>query len=169
MSLQKLTLAAAIAALFPTSEKAISEKLTQEEFNAFSGEAQEVQNRLDAQATGNQAVADDLVKANATLKETQDKLTAAESARDQAQGDLTKANATVTELTPKASAWDAHKAALGNTNVIDDTTNGKGKNKPDASGLTEKEQARITENQRLATKYPGLMAGIDVGTPAEQE
>lgn len=168
MSLQKLTLAAALAALFPTSEKAISEKLTQEEFNAFSGEAQEVQNRLDAQASGNQAVADDLVKANTALTEAQDKLKAAEAARDQAQGDLTKANTTITELTPKADAWDAHKKALNASGVIEDGNGGKPKAKPGASGLTDKQQARIEENQRLAAQYPGLMAGIEVGTPADE-
>lgn len=168
MSQTKLTLAAILSALFPTSEKAISEKLTQEEFNAFSGEAQEVQNRLDAQATGNQAVADDLVKVNATLKETQDKLTAAEAARDKAQGELTTANSTITELTPKADAWDAHKKALNGSKVIDDSTNGKGKNKSEASNLTEKEQAHQSEMQRLAKTYPGLMSGIDVPTATEE-
>lgn len=162
----KLTLAAVLSALFPTSEKAISEKLTQEEFNAFSGEAQEVQNRLDAQATGNQAVADDLVKVNATLKETQDKLTAAEAARDKAQGELTTANSTIAELTPKADAWDLHKKALNASGVIDDANGGK--KKATASTLSEKEQAHQTEMQRLSAKYPGLMSGIEVPA-AEQE
>lgn len=160
-------MAAILSALFPTSEKAVSEKLTQEEFNAFSADAQEVQNRLDAQATGNQAVADDLVKVNATLKETQDKLTAAEAARNKAQGELTTANSTIAELTPKATAWDAHKKALNASSVIDDA-NGGGKTKATASNLSEKEQAHQSEMQRLSAKYPGLMAGVDVPA-AEQE
>ncbi len=161
MSKRVKTIAAIVAALFPTSEKAIAEKLTQEEFNAFATEAQEVENRLDAQATGNQAVADDLTQANASLKETQDKLTTSEAALTKANADLTTANSTIEELKPKATAWDAHKAALGGAVVTGDATNGK--TKPAAeNGLTAKDQAHLDKMASLKAKYPGLMADIDV-------
>ncbi|GAB3885996.1 hypothetical protein [Spirosoma agri] len=153
------TVAAVLAALFPTSEKAISEKLTQEEFDAFAGEAQETQNRLDAQAQGNEAVANDLTTANASLKEAQDKLTASEAALTKANNDLTAANNKVAELTPRATAWDAHKAALDGANVTGDSTNPKQKAE---TGLSEKEQASLDKKMELKAKYPGLMADIDV-------
>jgi septal ring factor EnvC (AmiA/AmiB activator) len=160
------TVAAVLAALFPNSEKAISEKLTQEEFDAFAADAQETQNRLDAQEQGNTAITADLATANASLEQTQATLTQAQADLTKANADLATANTTVAELTPKATAWDAHQAALKGANVIDDSTN-KGKGKPQSTGLSEKDQASLEEKQRLAAKYPGLMA--DLGIPAATE
>ncbi len=160
------TVAAIVAALFPTSEKAISEKLTQEEFNAFATEAQETQERLDAQATGNQAVADDLTAANASLTQAQADLATATAALATATTELATANATIATLTPKATAWDAHKAALAGAGVTGDSTNGKtGKTTTD-SGLSAKDQAHLERLTELKAKYPGLMADIDV--PAQE-
>ncbi|GAB3767731.1 hypothetical protein GCM10028818_01050 [Spirosoma horti] len=160
------TLAAVVAGLFPTSEKAISEKLTQEEFDAFASETQEAQNRLDAQAQGNQAVANDLAQANANLAIAQAALTTAQTELATANTSLATANETITTLTPKAANWDAHKAALNQSNLSDDSTNtnGKGKTTP---GLSAKDQAGLDEKQRLAATYPGLMAGLGIEVPAE--
>lgn len=154
------TIAAIVAALFPNSEKAISEKLTQEEFNAFAGDAQEVENRLEAQATGNQAVADDLTKANANLVTANASLTTAQAALTKANDDLTAANNKIAELEPKATAWDAHKAALKGATVIDDSTNKGGKQLE--NGLSQKDQTHLDRMTQLKAKYPGLMAEIDV-------
>jgi septal ring factor EnvC (AmiA/AmiB activator) len=154
------TVAAVLAALFPNSEKAISEKLTQEEFDAFAADAQETQNRLDAQEQGNTAITADLATANASLEQAQADLT-------KANADLATANTTVTELTPKATAWDAHQAALKGANVIDDSTN-KGKGKPQSTGLSEKDQTALEEKQRLAAKYPGLMADLSIPAATEE-
>lgn len=138
-------LAADLVTLFPNSHKAIAEKLSAEELKGFTTDATEAQNRLNAQATGNQAVADDLTQTKAQLTK--------------AQGDLTAATNKITELTPKAAAWDAHKAALDGSNVTGDTTNGKGKV---VAGLSTKDQAALDAKIELKAKYPSLMADIDV-------
>ncbi|CCH00294.1 hypothetical protein FAES_2285 [Fibrella aestuarina BUZ 2] len=157
---------AIIAALFPKSEKALSEALGTEQFNAFAEDAQEVQDRLDAQAEGNQAVANDLATANATLKETQDKLTASETALEKANGDLTAANKLATEAQAKAGQWDAYQASLKGTNMGSDTSNGKEKPAP-VSTMSDKDQKILEDKNRLAAKYPGLMAGLH--TVADEE
>ena len=59
-------LAAVISDLFPKSDKAVSEKLSTEEFNEFSAEVTELNERLEAQVEGNKKVVADL---NATIKE----------------------------------------------------------------------------------------------------
>lgn len=156
-----------MAALFPKSEKAISEALGQEAFNEFAAEAQETQDRIDAQAQGNQAVADDLATTKATLTETQDKLTASESALEKANNDLTAANKTNGELKAKADQWDSYQTSLKGATIVDDSTNTSGKNKAAASGLTSKEQAQLDEKQRLATQYPGLTADLGITPTAE--
>lgn len=159
-----MTVAAILTALFSNSEKAISEKLTQEEFNAFAADAQEVQTRLDAQATGNQAVADDLTTAQAALATAQGKLATAQGERDTAVTALATANTTIAGLQPKAAQWDAYKASLTATVVADDSTN-KGKDRAD-SGLSAKDQAHLERLAELKEKYPTLMADIDVPTQA---
>lgn len=146
---------AALAALYPTSHQAVAAKLSAEEFKTFTADAQEIQNRLTAQGAGNQAVADDLTKANATLSTTLSQLATTTTA-------LATANDTIKTLTPKAASWDAHKAALGQSAVTEDSTN-TGKKKPSAdSGLTTKDQKHLEDVQRLKATYPGLMADIDV-------
>lgn len=162
MSKPTKTLAAVVAALFPASEKAISEKLAQEEFDAFAGEAQEAQDRLDAQATGNAAMNADLTAANAAADLAETRATAAEAALATAQGQLATANATIATLTPKATAYDAHKAALAGAGVTEDSTNTRGGKKADNSGLSAKDQAHLERMGELKAKYPGLMADIAV-------
>lgn len=164
-----------LAALFANSEKAVSEKLTQEEFNAFAAEATEVQNRLDAQAQGNSAMNGDLTDAKAAADKAEADLATATAALQKANGDLTtaleKANGDLTAanelaagLQAKANQWDAYKASLTATVVADDSTNTKrGKVGADA-GLTAKEQAHLDRMTELKAKYPGLMADIDVPT-----
>lgn len=160
------TLAAVVAALFPTSEKAISEKLTQEEFDAFAGEAQEAQDRLDAQATGNAAMNADLTTANAAADLAETKLTASEAALATATAALATANATIATLTPKAAAWEAHKAALAGASVTGDSTNNRGGKSAESNGLSAKDQAHLDRMTELKAKYPGLMADINVPTEA---
>lgn len=157
---------AIVAELFPKSEKALSEALSTEQFNALAEDAQEVQDRLDAQAQGNQAVADDLIQANATLKETQDKLTASEANLTQANTDLTAANKLATEAQAKASQWDAYQASLKGSGMGNDTGNGKDKPAPAAS-TSEKDQKILDDKNRLAAKYPGLMADLHTATDEE--
>lgn len=144
-------LAADVSALLPTSAQALGGKLTAEELTAFSADMAEVAKRLTSQADSNKTLSD--------------KLTAAETARDKAQGELATANTTITELTPKADAWDAHKKALDGSGVIDDANSGKGKSKVTASTTSEKDAARLAENQRLAAMYPDLMADLDIPAP----
>jgi septal ring factor EnvC (AmiA/AmiB activator) len=159
-----MTVAAILAALFPNSEKAISEKLTQEEFNAFAADAQEAQTRLDAQATGNEALNGDLTAAKADAAKAEAALTAMQAERDTAQAALATANTTIAGLQPKAAQWDAYKASLTATVVAEDSTN-KGKDKAD-SGLSAKDQAHLERLAELKEKYPTLMADIDVPTQA---
>lgn len=159
-----MTVAAVLAALFPTSEKAVSEKLTQEEFNAFATEAQEVQNRLDAQATGNAAMNGDLTTAKADADKAEADLKAATDALATAQADLTASRAQLSEVQGKAAQWDAYKASLTATVVADDSTNTKPGKKVAESGLSAKEEAHLERMTELKAKYPGLMADIDVPT-----
>lgn len=158
------TVAAILTALFSNSEKAISEKLTQDEFNAFATEAEEVQTRIDAQETGNTALNGDLITARADADKANAALTAAQAELATANATLATANTTIAGLQAKADQWDAYKASLSGSTVADDSTNTKGKNKGTESGLSAKDQANLEEKQRLAAKYPGLMAGIEVPT-----
>ncbi len=154
------TLAAALAALFPNSEKAVSEKLTQEEFNAFAEEAQEVQTRLDAQTTGNQAVADDLTAANASLATAQAELATAQATLATTATELATAQAALATAQAKATQWDAYKASLTGAVLESDSTNGK----PNA-GQTDLSAADQNRNDRLRSlkaKHPMLMADVDV-------
>ncbi len=71
-------LAAVITDLFPKSDKAVSEKLSTEEFNEFSAEVTELNKRLEAQVEGNKKVVADLNAKIAELSEVKGKLEAAE-------------------------------------------------------------------------------------------
>lgn len=158
MSVKKTTLGSVIAALFPTSEKAVSEKLDQAEFDAFAAEAEEAQNRLDAQTAGNEAVAADLATATATIAALEAAATTATANLATAQADLKAAQEANAALQAKADQWDAYKASLAGTAPNGDTTNG-GKKAPVSD---DKEQARVSELQRLKAQYPALMADMDV-------
>lgn len=95
-----MTIAAVLASLIPQSEKALSEKLSAEEFNALGAELAEVQSRLEAQTEGNAKLKADFeaatgraTTAEATVKTLTDaqielatKLTAAEADRDKYKG-----------------------------------------------------------------------------------
>ncbi|MVM36505.1 hypothetical protein GO730_00595 [Spirosoma sp. HMF3257] len=158
MAKTTLTVATILATLFGNSHKALSEKLSTEEFNAFSAEAQELQDRLDAQEAGNLAVTGDLTKANADLAIAQAALTTAQTELGTTKTALTTANSTIATLTPKATAWDAHKAALNGSNLSGDSTNGKG----GQSDTGSKENARTEKMRELKAKHPLLMADVDV-------
>lgn len=160
------TVAAILTALFSNSEKAISEKLTQDEFNAFATEAEEVQTRIDAQETGNTALNGDLATAKADADKASAALTATQAELATANATLATANTTIAALQPKADQWDAYKASLIGSTVVDDSTNTRGKGKNAESGLNAKDQANLQEKQRLAAKYPGLMAELNI-PPAE--
>ena len=161
-----MTVAAILAALFPNSEKAVSEKLTQEEFNAFATEAQEVQTRLDAQAAGNAAMNGDLTAAKADADKAEAALATAQTELATAQTDLVALRGQLAEAQGKASQWDAYKASLTATVVADDSTNTNGKAKA-VTGLSAKEQAHLNRMTELKAKYPGLMADVDVPTAQE--
>lgn len=64
---QKAAIATIMAALFAQSQTALSEKLSTEDFNTFAAEAEEVNNRLTAQADGNTQLKADLDAANARV------------------------------------------------------------------------------------------------------
>lgn len=95
-----LTAVALLTALFPKSEKAVSEGLSTEDFNTFSGELVEVGTRMNAQTDGNEKLKADYEaavkradEAEASLKKSQEeatalqtKLTATEAERDTFKG-----------------------------------------------------------------------------------
>ena len=149
-----------LAALFANSEKAISEKLTQEEFNGFAAEATEVQNRLDAQAEGNVGMNGDLTAAKADADKAEATLATTQAALVTAQADLVTANALVAGLQAKADQWDAYKASLTATTVAEDSTNG-GK-ATDGTELSAKDQANLDSLKALKAKHPTLMAGMEL-------
>lgn len=80
MSVLKKTLSSVVAALFPNSVQAVSESLNTEQFNAFAGDAEEVNNRLEAQATGNEGAVNDLKAAQARIVELEGQVTAGATA-----------------------------------------------------------------------------------------
>ncbi|WP_080239060.1 hypothetical protein [Spirosoma rigui] len=96
-----------IGKLFPKSEKAISEKLSTDDFNAFSADAEELQNRLDAQEEGNSAEQTDRQKAEAKVTELSDKLTAAESQVTDLSGKLKTALAEKQDLADQKEAAES--------------------------------------------------------------
>lgn len=64
-----ILLSAAMVSMFPTSGKAISEKMSTEEYASFTEEAGELNTRLETQATANGLVVADLATANASVTE----------------------------------------------------------------------------------------------------
>lgn len=89
-----LTAAALLTALFPKSQKAISEGLSTEDFNAFSGELVEVGTRMNTQTEGNEKLKTDYeaaVKradtAEASLKKTQEEVSTLKASLAKAEGD----------------------------------------------------------------------------------
>lgn len=90
-----------MAALFPTSNQSLSENLSTEEYNALTSEVTELNARLDAQATGNLALAADLATATASVTELTAKLTASEQKATDLAGQ-------VTSLTSDRDKYKAH-------------------------------------------------------------
>lgn len=153
------TVAAVLAALFGNSEKAVSEKLTQDEFNAFAADAQEVQNRLDAQAEGNAAMNADLTKANEAADAAELTLATTQASLTTAQADLITANDRAAGLQAKADQWDAYKASLTGTTVAEDSTNA---GKVNETGLSAKDQSDLDSLKALKAKHPTLMADVEL-------
>ena len=159
------TLGAVLASLFANSQKAISEKLEQDEFNAFSEEASEVQTRLDTQAAGNAAMNADLTAANEAAELAETNLATATADLTAVRAELATANTTITGLKAKADQWDAYKASLTGAVLEEDSTNGRyaGAGKGIVgSGLSASEQARNEKLRGLKAKHPLLMADVEV-------
>ncbi|GAB2798804.1 hypothetical protein GCM10027275_50560 [Rhabdobacter roseus] len=102
-------LAGILASLFPSSNQPLSEKLSTEEFNAFSGEVNELNQRLAAQKEGNEKVTADLAAAQQQLTEATTKLTAAEKQATELQGQLSA----VTTERDKYKAYYDKAAGVG--------------------------------------------------------
>jgi len=153
------TVSAILAALFGNSEKAVSEKLTQDEFNAFAADAQEVQNRLDAQAEGNAAMNADLTQAKADADKAETELATTKAALATTEADLAKANERAAGLQAKADQWDAYKASLSGITVAEDGTNNGQANE---TGLSAKDQGNLDSLKALKAKHPALMAHVEL-------
>jgi len=92
---------AVLSSLFGKSHKAISEKLSTEEFNEFTQEATELSTRLEDQKTENELAVGDLATANAsiaTLNASVSTLTAS----------LATANTQLTAVTTERNTYKAH-------------------------------------------------------------
>lgn len=94
-----------IAALFPKSQKQISEKLATDDFNQFSADAQEIQDRLESQAESNGTL-------SADLTDTKTKLGTAEARITELEGQLTTANTNATDLQTKLTASEGEVERL---------------------------------------------------------
>lgn len=88
-----LTATALLTALFPKSQKAVSEGLSTEEFNAFGVELVEVGTRINAQTDGNEKLKADYEAAVKRADEAEAALTLAQTQATTLQGQLTKAEA----------------------------------------------------------------------------
>lgn len=93
--MNKLTLAAGalLTALFPKSQKAISEGLSTEDFNAFSGELVEVGTRINSQTEGNEKLKADFDAAVKRADEAEAKVTTLTESQKDLQGKLQSAEA----------------------------------------------------------------------------
>lgn len=93
-----------VAALFPKSQKQISEKLATEEFNQFSADAQEIQERLDSQAESNGTLSADLTDTKTKLGTAEARITELEGQLTTAQSAQTTAEQNATDLQTKLTA-----------------------------------------------------------------
>lgn len=96
-----ISVAAFISSLFGKSHKTISEKLSTDEFNEFSEDASELNNRLEAQTAANALVVADLATANASIAELTTNLATANA-------NLTTANTQLTAVTTERDKYKAH-------------------------------------------------------------
>lgn len=93
-----------LAALYPTSHKVVSEKLSPEEYAIFTDEAAEVNARLEAQGTGNMKLTEDLATANAATKKAEDEATLLKADKIKQEAEITRLKAyesKVLEITSK--------------------------------------------------------------------
>ena len=93
MSKLTLTATALLTALFPKSQKAVSEGLSTEDFNAFGGELVEVGTRINAQTDGNEKLKADYDAAVKRADTAEAALTLAQTQATTLQGQLTTAEA----------------------------------------------------------------------------
>ena len=90
-----ISVAGLMTALFPKSERAISDNLITEQFNAFGEELTEVGNRINSQTDGNEKLVADLKLAN--------EANVAHAAK------IVELNASVSDLTTKLSAAETER------------------------------------------------------------
>lgn len=87
------TVSAVMKSLIPKSEKAVSENLSTEEFNALGEELTEVQARIDSQTEGNTKVKADYEAAVKRADEAEAKVTTLTESQKDLQGKLQSAEA----------------------------------------------------------------------------
>ena len=121
-----LTAAALLTALFPKSQKAISEGLSTEEFNAFGGELVEVGSRMNAQTDGN-------VKIKADLDEATKRADAAEALLKKSQEEVTNLKASLSKAEGERDTFKGHydeQVAAGKTLPKEDANSRKANELP---------------------------------------
>ncbi len=96
-----ISVAAFISSLFGKSHKTISEKLSTDEFNEFSEDASELNNRLTDQTDANALVVADLATANASIAELTTNLATANAS-------LATANTQLAAVTTERDKYKAH-------------------------------------------------------------
>lgn len=158
MSKTLISVATMIATLFAQSQKAISEKLSSDEFATFSAEVKETHDRLEAQQQGNEQIKADLEAEKAKASTAESQRDAAKADLKKAQDELATAQARITELEPKATQWDAYQASLkGEAGKADGTTPAKPKNVS-----ADADQARIDDLRSLKAKHPSLLEDLEL-------
>lgn len=153
------TVAQVVAELFAKSEKTLSEKLSSEEYNTFTTEANEAHSRIEAQQDGNLKLKADYDAEKSRADQAAADLANAQGELATAQEALKAANARLAELEPKATQWDGYQASLKGAHPKEDSTNDK--KKADA-GLSEADQQEADRIKALKEKHPSLMAEFDI-------
>lgn len=100
-----LTATALLTALFPKSQKAVSEGLSTEDFNAFGGELVEVGTRINAQTDGNEKLKADY---DAAVKRADEADAALKLAQTQAQTQVTTLQAQLTKAEADRDTYKGH-------------------------------------------------------------
>ena len=126
-----ISVAGLMTALFPKSERAISDNLITEQFNAFGEELTEVGNRINSQTDGNEKLVADLklaneanvahaakiVELNASVSDLTTKLSAAEKDRDTYQAWFDKSANAGNKRQSADLAMNGSKAAVDFTEM----------------------------------------------------
>lgn len=121
-----LTAVALLTALFPKSQKAISEGLSTEDFNAFSGELTEVGTRINTQTEGNEKLKSDYEAATKRADE-------AEASLKKAQLEVTTLKASLTKAEGERDTFKGHydaQVAAGKTLPKEDANSRKANELP---------------------------------------